>query len=160
MGPDLFDYNKIVDGALRGVVREALRRVAEHGLRGAHHFYITFRTDAPGVDIPEFLRTKFPVEMTIIVQYQFWDLEVDEDKFSISLSFSKTPQRLTIPFSALRGFADPSVKFGLQFQGEEGEIPAAAPALAASGSESAAPAPKPPSDPADKVVTLDAFRKK
>jgi hypothetical protein len=143
----------MVEAALRGVVREALARASTSGLPGAHHFYITFRTDAPGLAIPDFLRTEYPEEMTIVLEHQFWDLEVEEQKFSVGLSFKNRNAKLVIPFEAITAFADPSVKFGLQFQGgEEKAAPAAEPAPAAKPEERAG-------KPAE-IVTLDKFRKK
>ena len=121
MAQDLFHYDKMVETALRGVAREALARAARDGLRGDHHFYISFRTGAPGVVLPPQLLAKFPEEMTIVLQHQFWGLEVGDEAFSVSLSFSGRLEQLTIPFAAITTFADPSVKFGLQF-----EAPAAA----------------------------------
>ncbi|WP_374632289.1 SspB family protein [Ferrovibrio sp.] len=116
MAGKLLDYNLLVENALRGAVREALKRAAEFGLPGNHHFYITFRTDQPGVDIPAFLHERYPDEMTIVLQHQFWGLEPGEDKFQVTLSFNKAPERLVIPYAALTAFADPSVQFGLQFR--------------------------------------------
>lgn len=116
MADDLFRYDLMVETALRGVVRDALRRAAERGLPGNHHFYITFKTRAPGVHIPAYLVERYPDEMTIVLQFQFWDLEILEDQFSVTLSFNDVREPLTIPFEALTGFADPSVQFGLQFQ--------------------------------------------
>ena len=109
-------YNRLVERALRGAVREALERVSAEGLPGAHHFYISFRTTDPGVQIPDFLRAKFPEEMTIVLQHQFWGLMVEQESFEVTLSFSRARQRLHVPFRALTGFFDPSVQFGLQFQ--------------------------------------------
>jgi hypothetical protein len=109
-------YDMMVENALRGVVREALIVAAERGLPGAHHFYITFRTDMPGVDIPDFLKGQYPQEMTIVLEHQFWGLEVDERQFAVTLSFRNLPQRLTVPFAAVTAFSDPSVKFGLEFR--------------------------------------------
>src|SRR5438876_8554263 len=115
MVQDFFDYDKMVENALRGVVREVLARSARQGLRGDHHFYLAFRTSAPGVTIPDYLLAKYPEEMTIVLQHQFWGLEVGEHAFSVNLSFQNRPAQLTVPFSAITSFADPSVKFGLQF---------------------------------------------
>ena len=115
MSKDLIGYDTLVESGLRSVIREALRRVAEDGWPGTHHAYITFRTDAPGVDVPDSLRARYPDELTIVLQHQFWDLEVEDDRFAVTLSFSKVGHRLTVPFAALTGYADPSVKFGLQF---------------------------------------------
>ena len=125
MADDLFRYDLMVETALRGVVRDALRKAAERGLPGNHHFYITFKTRAPGVHIPAYLVERYPDEMTIVLQFQFWDLEILEDQFSVTRSFNDIREPLTIPFEALTGFADPSVQFGLQFQQtENGETPA------------------------------------
>ena len=116
MAQDLFQYEKMVETALRGVAREALAKAARDGLRGDHHFYISFSTGAPGVVIPPQLLAKYPEEMTIVLQHQFWGLEVGEAEFSATLSFSGRMDRLTVPFAAITTFADPSVKFGLQFE--------------------------------------------
>jgi hypothetical protein len=174
---DHFNYHQMVDRALRGVVRESLRQVGRDGLRGNHHMYISFRTHFPGVVLAEYLRAKYPKEMTIVLQHQFWDLDVRDDGFDLTLSFKKVPERLSIPFAAMTGFADPSVQFGLQFQGAEradGDDKAKPNALPATRFEAApspasserpiAPAPAPaepePATAADKVVALDQFRKK
>jgi hypothetical protein len=157
MGQDLFEYPKMVETALRGVMREALVRTAREGLPGDHHFYVTFRTHAPGVAIPKHLLTKYPDNMTIVLQHQFRALEVDEEAFSVNLSFQSRSERLRIPFSAVTTFADPSVNFGLQF-----EAPTVQPVEPAA----ALPAQIPPSEPAEpirpaaEVVALDKFRKR
>lgn len=109
-------YDRMVEQALRGVVREAVQEVVEKGLPGDHHFYITFMTDFPGVNIPSYLRDRYPGEMTIVLQYQFYDLSVDAQKMKVTLSFNNVPERLEIPLSAITIFADPSVNFALQFQ--------------------------------------------
>jgi uncharacterized protein len=116
MTKDGLRYDKMVERALRGVVREAISAAVADGLPGAHHFYITFKTGAPGVAIGEQLRSKYPDEMTIVIEHQFWELTVTPDEFAVTLSFNNRPERLTIPFAAITAFADPSVKFGLQFQ--------------------------------------------
>lgn len=176
-------YDAMVERALRGVLREALSYVAEHGLPGDHHLYITFRTEHPDVDMPAQLRERYPGEMTIVLQYQFWGLEVSDDSFAVTLSFSDVPERLEIPFQAVIAFADPSVRFGLQFDGggaereagggqlaeietlpvkkNEPKKPAAkeAPPDAEAGSDKTADG-APEGAPAHKVVTLDTFRKK
>ena len=115
MSKDLIDYNALVEDGLRSVVREALRRVAEEGWPGTHHAYITFKTAAPGVEVPDFLHTRYPDELTIVLQHQFWGLEVEDDSFSVTLSFNKVGHRIVVPFAALTSYADPSIKFGLQF---------------------------------------------
>src|SRR6185312_41289 len=143
----------MVEAALRGVVREVLARTAASGLPGAHHFYITFRTGFPGVALPAHLVTQYPEEMTVVLENQFWDLDVQESQFSLTLNFKNKPERLTIPFDAITAFADPAVKFGLQFQAPGDEEAAAPPAPAED-----APAAKPAKE--GEVVALDAFRKK
>lgn len=151
---DLLRYDKMVESALRGVVREALARTAAKGLPGAHHFYITFRTGFPGLTLPDYLARQYPQEMTIVLEHQFWDLDVAEDRFCVTLSFQNKPERLIIPFEAITAFADPAVKFGLQFQpsAAEGELE---PAEAAPAPAAEAKVEKP-----GEVVALDAFRKK
>ncbi len=117
--PDsLIPYDEIVQEALRAVVGRVLGSVEESGgtLPGNHHFYITFKTAAPGVDIPASLHERFPDEMTIVLQNKFWDLNVTETGFSVGLSFNQIPSKLSIPFSAITAFVDPAVDFGLQFQ--------------------------------------------
>ncbi len=121
MGEEGLRYDAMVEQALRNVVRRALSYAAERGLPGDHHFYISFRTNDPGVDIPAQLRSRYPNEMTIVLQHQFWGLDVGEEAFGVTLSFSDVPERLTIPFSAISAFADPSVRFGLQFDSGQGE---------------------------------------
>jgi uncharacterized protein len=153
-------YDKMVEKALRSVVRDALAVTAEQGLPGAHHFYVTFRTDHPGVDIPDFLRAQYPHEMTIVLEHQFWGLEVDEIRFSVTLSFHSQAQRLTVPLAAITAFADPSVKFGLEFPVEpvEAQPVAVAPPPEAVPLEAARK--EPATDKPGEVVKLDAFRKK
>ena len=165
MAREQLRYDKMVEAALRGVVRTALKQVSEIGLPGNHHFYLTFRTGYRGVRIPDYLRAQYPGEMTIVLQYQFFGLEVTEELFSVTLSFNNVHERLTVPFAAITTFADPSVNFALQFQPQPGERQPA--------EEVVEPLPVPPSTPSraggeDKkgeekrgeVVALDAFRKK
>ncbi len=161
MAQDLFQYDTMVEKALRGVVRDALRKAAREGLRSAHHFYIGFATEAPGVSIPDSLHAQYPDEMTIVLQHQFWDLEVGEDKFSVTLSFHKQLERLVVPFAAVRSFADPSVSFALEFTvpETEGAKPAALPAKPPDVVEAAPAATDAAKTTAD-VVTLDSFRKR
>lgn len=177
MSRDLMRYDKMVEEALRGVVREAIARAAKTGLMGSHHFYITFRTGSPGVGLPDYLLARYPDEMTIVLEHQFWGLEVDDEKLAVTLSFSNKAERLTVPLAAITAFADPSVKFGLQFQEtESGETQKDGPKLKLADGEPTAPAETPaptplaaPAAPAEKkpppagggeVVTLDQFRKK
>ena len=155
MAQDLYHYDKMVERALRGVIRDALARVAQEGLKSAHHFFIGYATTAPGVVIPPRLLERFPEEITIILQHQFWDLDVADESFSVSLSFDKQVERLTVPFAAIRSFADPSVEFALAFA-----QPAPAP-----GNEAALPAvvdapEKAPAGERGQVVALDSFRKR
>lgn len=121
MVKDLIRYDLLVQDALKGVVRKVLTDASRHGLPGEHHFYISFLTGHPGVRLSNRLREKYPQEMTIVVQHQFWDLHIGETAFEIGLSFSNIPERLHIPYDALTGFFDPSVQFGLKFNGDEAE---------------------------------------
>jgi len=124
MADDLIRYDLLVQDALRGVVRKVLTDAAREGLMGEHHFYVSFRTEAPGVRMSQALREKYPQDMTIVLQHQFWDLNVTEHAFEVGLSFSGVPERLLVPFDALSGFFDPSVQFGLKFDlSEAGEAP-------------------------------------
>ncbi len=124
MADDLIRYDLLVQDALRGVVRKVLTDAAREGLMGEHHFYVSFRTEAPGVRMSQALREKYPQDMTIVLQHQFWDLNVTEHAFEVGLSFSGVPERLLVPFDALSGFFDPSVQFGLKFDlSEAGETP-------------------------------------
>ena len=127
MDPDRIDYAAILQEALRDAVRRVLEQVAEHGLPGEHHFYIGFETDFPGVQVPRFLREQSPKEVTIILQHQFWELEVTPEAFSVVLSFGGSRQRLAVPFAALTSFADPSADFGLRFGTVEEEEESAVP---------------------------------
>ncbi len=163
MADDELRYDQMVEDALRSVVRAALTRVESDGLPGEHHFYITFRTDAPGVDIPDTLKEDYPTEMTIVLQHQFWELKVELETFEVTLSFSNVPQRLVVPFDAIVSFADPSVRFGLQFDLEEdlgeeegGEIPQDLESEDESGTGPQGTG----KDLSAKVITLDSFRKK
>ncbi|MBT5374000.1 MAG: hypothetical protein HOI33_09220 [Rhodospirillaceae bacterium] len=122
MAIEPLQYDQMVEEALRSVIRRALAEIAEDGLSGKHQFYITFLTDFPGVDIPDHLHAQHPGEMTIVLEHQFWGLEVGAEAFEVTLSFNKANERLTIPFEAITAFADPSVKFGLQFQGQNSTV--------------------------------------
>ena len=169
MDDDPFRYDTWIEEALRGVIRRSLNYVVEHGLPGDHHFYLTYRTDADGIEIPAYLKAEHPEEMTIVLQHQFDDLVVNEDAVWVTLGFNEKPERLRIPFDAMISFADPSVNFGLQlkmsgepedgvqldvqtaktFDPEGAEANTAQDALpAASGKASG------------EVIALDAFRKK
>ena len=161
-------YDMMAQEALRGVVRSALEVVVAEGLPGEHHFFIAFDTNHPGVEISDELHERYPEDMTIVVQHQYWDLEVHEEHFQISLTFSKVLERLVIPYVAVKGFFDPSVQFGLQFQSPDsdtGALPAPEelkqlPGQArADGGNDATPEGDAEKD-AGEVVSLDAFRKK
>jgi len=116
MATDHIRYDVLASDAMRGVVKKVLTDAAAHGLPGEHHFFITFASKAEGVKISSRLLAQYPEEMTIILQHQFWDLTVLEDRFEVGLSFGGIPERLIVPFSAIKSFLDPSVKFGLQFE--------------------------------------------
>lgn len=177
MADDLIRYDVLVQDALRGVVRKVLREVADSDLPGEHHFYIAFDTTAPGVRMSSRLRQQHPEEMTVVLQHQFWDLSVTDHAFEVGLSFGGVPERLLIPFAAIKGFFDPSVQFGLQFDsGAAGKAEAPAspaeagsvPALSATVDEEDGvegvpePAVEGDGEPREgaEVVSLDAFRKK
>jgi uncharacterized protein len=186
MATDLIRYDLLVQDALRSVVRKVLADTARNGLVGEHHFNIAFKTQAPGVVAPVAVKQRFPDEMSIILQHEFWDLVVTQDAFEVSLNFSRKPERLTVPFDSITGFTDPSVPFGFKLEPRVSEpasrAPAAieqkepTPAAARAPAKPApvkppaqrAPAAKPPQNeekPAEpggeaKVVSIDAFRKK
>lgn len=169
MGQDHIRYDILAQDALRGVIRKVLTEVAATGrLPGDHHFFITFLTGAPGVRISQHLKAKYPEQMTIVVQHQFWDLKITETQFEIGLSFSDTPERLVIPFNAIRGFYDPSVNFELEFEvpladEEEDETSAEITAIPVEAA-SPKPAEEASADGEEKkpaaVISLDSFRKK
>jgi hypothetical protein len=157
---DLMHYEALAQDALRGVVKAALKRAASpEGLPGAHHFYITFKTDAAGVSGPADLLGKYPDEMTIVLQHQYWDLAPGETFFSVTLQFGGQPKRLSIPYAAVTRFYDPSVQFLLQFEPPPAG-PKEAPGLP-SPPEAAEEAPSSAGDEGPgKIVSLDQFRKK
>ena len=166
MGQDHIRYDILAQDALRGVIRKVLSEVAATGsLPGDHHFFITFLTQAPGVRISQHLKAKYPEQMTIVVQHQFWELKVHETYFEIGLSFSDKPEKLTVPFSAVRGFYDPSVNFELEFDvaAAEEEEPSAEIAIYPAADEAQSDKEERKdgeAKPAGSVVSLDAFRKK
>lgn len=152
---EAFRYDKMVEKALRGVVQQALNEVVKEGLTEDHHFYITFFTEHAGVSLPPYLKDRYPGEMTIVLQHQFYDLEVDSDKFSVMLSFNNVPERLVIPLAAVTIFADPSVNFALQFQplsDEEDDIQFEAEELDVDREDK--------HKKKGEVISLDSFRKK
>lgn len=152
---DQMHYEAMAQEALRGVVKAALKRAAApEGLPGAHHFYITFKTEAPGVSGPNDLLSKYPDEMTIVLQHQYWDLAPGETFFSVTLKFGGQSKRLSVPYAAVTRFYDPSVQFLLQF-----ESPAAVANLPSAAPEATAPVAERDPD-APNVVSLDTFRKK
>lgn len=178
--PDHIRYDLLTQQALRGVVRNVLAEAAKKGLPGEHHFYISFDTRADGVRLSERMRAQYPEQMTIILQHQFWDLSVSDTGFEVGLSFGGIPEKLAVPFDAIKGFFDPSVQFGLQFEeaaaepegatGQANKPQAKTPpgAPAESPPQPVPPAPGPAVEkPAEKpaaagaeVVSLDRFRKK
>ena len=186
MADDHIRYDILAQDALRGVMRKVLVEVARTGLPGNHHFFITFLTNAPGVRVSSRLRERYPEQMTIVLQFQYWDLKVTETGFEVGLSFSDVPEKLEVPFAAVRGFYDPSVNFELEFDVKpepaapvaveavpEKKPEPAAPKVPAIGAKKAEPrakaepaAKKPVAEVADNaqkgadVVSLDAFRKK
>lgn len=188
MPQDMIRYDILAQEALRGVIRKVLGEVAKAGLPGNHHFFVTFLTGAPGVRISTRLHEKYPEQMTIVLQHQFWDLQVTDTQFEVGLSFGDVPERLVVPFSAIRGFYDPSVNFELEFDVEIAEavgdndqgVTSIAPAQPEKPKVATPSAkPKPPVKPARKpaaatsesssetgekssasVVSLDSFRKK
>ena len=159
---DVLRYDKMVEGALRGVVRQAIQEVMKDGLPGDHHFYITFMTDYAGVQIPDYLRERYPGEMTIVLQYQFYDLYVDADKMSVTLSFNNVPEKLVIPLAAISIFADPSVNFALQFQplGDDDGPDFDPDDLSFDDEEDKGKSKKGKGEKTGEVVSLDKFRKK
>jgi hypothetical protein len=179
MPEDLMRYDLLTQEALRGVVKAALRKVIKlGGFPGDHHFYIAFNTTSPGVRLSDTLRQRYPREMTIVLQHQYWNLIVNEEEFEVELSFNDVPERLVVPFGAVKGFLDPSVQFGLQFETvslEQGAAPSAG--TQTQPSSAALPLPKEAKkekkehvqankaedevkQDEPKIVSLDAFRKK
>lgn len=181
MSEEFIDYGQLIDDAMHIIVQKALQRVEKEGLPGSHHFFISFLTEFPGVQLSEKLREKYPEEMTIVLQYQFEDLHVTDKGFTVSLSFDNVKEKIVIPFVALTAFADPSVKFGLQFRhvdiedeltdeelealGELDELETPPPATGQNNStdkkaSSAKKKSKKKSSDDDNIVSLDSFRKK
>ncbi|MES2492352.1 MAG: ClpXP protease specificity-enhancing factor SspB [Pseudomonadota bacterium] len=162
MPDSLIPYDEIVQEALRAVVRRVLGQVEAGGgnLPGNHHFYVTFKTAAAGVDIPRHLKERFPDEMTIVLQNKFWDLKVDEDRFMVGLSFNQMPAQLVIPFAAITAFVDPAVDFGLQFQSSVGDLAPEPHDDAENDTPEQADPNRVASDDGSNVVTVDFGRKK
>jgi len=153
----LLPYARWAEEAMRVVVLEALAYTAEHGLPGDHHFYLTFRTDHPGVSMPGHLKARYPQEMTIVLQHRFWDLKVDRinGSFAVGLSFGGVPASLTVPLKAMTAFADPHARFGLRFQVDAPPVAAESATADPASAEEPAPAVERP-----QVVSLDAFRRR
>ncbi len=155
------DYRTLLQEALVGVVRSVLRRTAAEGLPGEHHFYLSFRTDAPGVELAPRLAKQHPQEMTIILQHQYWNLQVDDNGLSVTLKFGGAPERLVIPFAALTSFVDPSVPFGLRLQAlAEPESESAVEASMTTQPDQASAAATSASRESGTVVDFAAFRKR
>lgn len=160
-----YRYDRMVENALRAVIKESLLQALKFGLIGNHHFYITFRTDFPGVAIADWLHERYPEEMTIVLQNQYWDLKVDDSAFSVSLSFNDIAEPLTIPFAAVTAFADPGVNFGLQFQPAVPTEDIKKPSKVKPSTELQPKTKRITTDSSsagtqEKIVALDAFRKK
>ena len=169
MATDHIRYDVLARDALRGVLRRVLTDAAEHGLPGEHHFFITFLSTAEGVKLSPRLLAQYPEEMTVILQHQFWDLTVTEDRFEVGLSFGGIPERLVVPFNSIKSFFDPSVQFGLQFEAADTaadapavNLPAVPAASALTVPATAAEDKDEPAKPSEgaEVVRLDRFRKK
>jgi hypothetical protein len=149
-----FKYDELVQNALISVVRKVIHEVSVNGLPGSHHFYIRFRTDHPKVKVPAFLKERHPEEVMIVIQYQFWNLKILEDGFSVDLSFSGMQETLVVPFSSLTAFVDPSVKFALQFTPSFGDNSSPHEADKISFKQKAE------SEEEGKIISFDSFRKK
>jgi hypothetical protein len=164
MAEDLMRYDLLAQEALRGVVRASLRKIIKTGLPGEHHFYIAFDTRYPGVRLSERLDKKYSQEMTIVLQHQYWNLQVREDEFEVELSFDNIPEKLVVPFNAIKGFLDPYVQFGLQFETVKMDVLPKEPEAQAKPAslEPAMAAAEPAAADAEsgRVVSLDSFRKK
>jgi hypothetical protein len=157
----LIPYDEIVQDALRAVVGRVLGEVEQTGgLPGDHHFYITFKTRAPGVSIPKHLLERFPDEKTIVIQHRFWDLKVEEDNFTVGLSFGGVPATLHVPFNAVTQFHDPAVEFALTFHANADEAPSGEHEHAENDPPDGAPAVEPVKDDGSNVVSVDFTRKK
>jgi hypothetical protein len=174
MATDHIRYDVLARDALRGVLRRVLTDAAEHGLPGEHHFFITFLSTADGVKLSPRLLAQYPEEMTVILQHQFWDLVVTEDRFEVGLSFGGIPERLVVPFAAIKSFLDPSVQFGLQFEPSDAAaetpaadnlpavsvLPVSAQAESDDGSKDDSKGDSAKPSEGAEVVRLDRFRKK
>jgi len=153
---EALDYHRMVQRALRGVMREALEVAAEEGLPGEHHFYVSFRSQDPGVVVPAFLRDRYPEEVTIVLQHQFWDLDVGDDGFAVTLTFDASRQRVAVPWEAVTAFIDPAAEFALRFQALEEAQEGAGEGEAPDGE----PETEGSADPTAEVVNIRQFRRK
>ncbi|KAJ55842.1 hypothetical protein ACMU_08700 [Actibacterium mucosum KCTC 23349] len=153
------EYGNLMHKAMRGLIREVLADVADHGLPGLHHFFVTFDTTHPEVDIADWLRDRYPDEMTVVMQHRFDDLEVTEDGFAVTLSFGDSPERLSIPFTSIRTFVDPSVEFGLRFETQDGDDEEEAALTAVEDPVEDAPEEDEAEHKDAEIVSLDSFRK-
>lgn len=154
------NYENLVQDALVSVVRDLLRDTAEKGLPGNHHFYISYNTDHPSVELPDYLREQYPESITIVIQYDFWDLKVFEDRFEVILSFNGMSENLVVPFSAMTSFVDPSAKFGLQFTPDESSTSARRPLHQTEDAPSSTKINIPKEAIEGNVISFDAFRRK
>ncbi|MGN0933114.1 SspB family protein [Falsigemmobacter intermedius] len=152
------EYGNLMHQAMRGLIRQVLTDVRQHGLPGEHHFFITFDTTHPDVQLADWLRARYPDEMTIVIQHWFENLEVDEEGFTITLNFGNQPEPMRIPFDALRTFVDPSVEFGLRFEAHEDEFDEEE-ENEEDGDDEPTPPPAAPSPGGAEVVQLNRFRK-
>lgn len=165
MTQDQLHYPSLIDNAMRGAVRDVMKRVQTTGLPGDHHFYISFLTQFPGVKMSEQLKSRYPKEITIVMQHQYWDFKVEDAQFGVTLSFGGVPEKLVVPYAAMTAFADPSVKFGLQFQTAEPAENDDAQHTAELLLEPSAATIVAPQEPTDEdggaeIISLDSFRKK
>jgi hypothetical protein len=161
MSDDILRYDLMIEAALRDVVRETLTSVAQNGLPGEHHFYITFLTNFPGVEIPDYLRKQYADEMTIVLQYQFFGMKLEDDCLHVTLSFNNVKERLVVPIESITTFADPSVNFALQFQsGQSDDDDEDEEGGTAANGEGGGKEKPPASEKRGEVISLDMFRKK
>lgn len=156
MSEDLLRYDLLIENALRDVVRQTIQKIVGGGLPGDHHFYITFLTNFPGVEIPDYLHKQYPEEMTVVLQHQFFGLTISDSSFSVTLSFNNVKERLVIPFQSITTFADPSVNFALQFHSSANDPAETESPPADKDSSSTSPT----GEKRGEVISLDMFRKK
>ncbi len=165
MSKDFLDYEAMVQNALRSVVKKALEHTVKEGLSGNHHFYITFNTNHPNVVIPEYLKDQYGDELTVVLQYEFWDLQANENNFSVTLCFDDAHESIVIPYTSIISFVDPSVKFGLQFtplfeEGVEGKTLKADKPKSSKKKENKGKNDEVAEEPISNIISIDSFRKK